>query len=195
MGKFVTYACKLPSCSVDLNDLEGSFKQIACRPCENQRGSADESERGVFSAPLKICFVDSHSCASCDLSRCQTPTDCAGGTTKDACGCCLTCARLANETCGGKFGLLGECDQGLVCLLKIQSGQPITGDEEGMCKEPQDACSTLHHYSGCNKVDMQCMCNTISTCEDPFFEHKTRLECEATLARLLVEESESAHKQ
>lgn len=74
------------------------------------------------------------SCGSCKLDECPDPGICRGSLTEDACGCCFQCARVENETCGGQFGLLGRCDEGLICYITPKHGNPITGHESGICK-------------------------------------------------------------
>ena len=74
-------------------------------------------------------------CSACaDKSSCPTVTRCAGGTVPDACGCCLECARVVNETCGGRYRSEGKCDRGLVCVITPRPGAVITGEEVGMCR-------------------------------------------------------------
>ena len=51
----------------------------------------------------------------------------------DACGCCLECARLINNTCGGQYQSEGRCDEGLVCVIEPVEGSIITGHEIGIC--------------------------------------------------------------
>lgn len=76
------------------------------------------------------------------LSQCDplTPCDrsvlakCAGGVVRDVCGCCDTCAKVENETCGGLHGLKGECDEGLICVFVNSKVYPPLGDEEGICQ-------------------------------------------------------------
>merc|ERR1712083_1277020 len=55
----------------------------------------------------------------CGTAPCQTPTCCDSGRyTKDACGCCLTCAQPEDGDCGGPFQTTGTCAAGLRCLRK-----------------------------------------------------------------------------
>ena len=82
---------------------------------------------------LSIITVETIICENCDLSKCDNLENCLGGHTPDPCGCCPQCARVVNETCGGQFGSLGTCDQGLTCVITPANGQPITGYEVGIC--------------------------------------------------------------
>jgi len=104
------------------------------------------SLRRVTSLTLIFCLVlasirpqvvvDAFKCGPCDIARtsCPTTIDCLGGTTPDSCGCCLECARVVNESCGGFFFLSGKCDQGLVCVIAPVNGALLTGEEVGVCR-------------------------------------------------------------
>ena len=84
-----------------------------------------------------FCFhlSSASSCLPCDPHSCQSVhRNCAGGLTTDACECCKVCAKVVNETCGGKYGLAGKCDEGLECLPSVEVGESITGHEEGICQ-------------------------------------------------------------
>ena len=72
-------------------------------------------------------------CGPCQPELCELPEDCPGGLGLDPCQCCLECARIVNQTCGGKHGFLGRCDSGLRCTIQPDNGQAITGHEEGIC--------------------------------------------------------------
>ena len=73
-------------------------------------------------------------CNTCDAAQCPRVDDCNWGTVMDMCQCCRICARSFNETCGGRFGMLGKCGPSLRCVVAINSGQPVTGHEVGVCK-------------------------------------------------------------
>lgn len=82
------------------------------------------------------CFitVETAVCGACQVDQCgPPPEDCPGGLAPDPCGCCPVCARGLNQTCGGQYGILGVCDQGLTCVITPANGQPITGHEIGLC--------------------------------------------------------------
>uniref|UniRef100_A0A224XBI2 Putative venom gland protein n=1 Tax=Megacormus gertschi TaxID=1843536 RepID=A0A224XBI2_9SCOR len=64
------------------------------------------------------------------------PTDCPLGITTDMCGCCSECYKVEGELCGGMWGMLGKCGEGLTCE-EIQQSNP--GDfydvyMDGVCK-------------------------------------------------------------
>jgi len=74
-------------------------------------------------------------CPGCrDKRDCPSVVDCPGGTVPDPCGCCLECARVANQTCGGRYRSEGKCDEGLVCVITPRPGAVITGEEVGVCR-------------------------------------------------------------
>jgi len=58
---------------------------------------------------------------------------CQGGTVRDECGCCRTCAKVEGESCGGPWNSYGSCDAGLECK------KDVTGDvfydyySDGIC--------------------------------------------------------------
>ncbi len=76
------------------------------------------------------------SCMICDPDQCKSfPEDqCHAGVTIDVCGCCRECAREANESCGGTFGILGKCGPGLKCFIAPKVGEAISEQEDGLCK-------------------------------------------------------------
>lgn len=79
--------------------------------------------------------VGALSCApGCDPFRCPVVEECFGGTVPDRCGCCLECARVVNETCGGLFGLEGTCDEDLFCEFTVTVGSKIPDGETGVCR-------------------------------------------------------------
>ncbi|XP_066559001.1 cysteine-rich motor neuron 1 protein [Amia ocellicauda] len=81
-------------------------------------------------------------CPPCERIHC-TPKralklQCKGGITTGICGCCPVCARMAGESCGGKWDYLGKCDQGLVCIYQVPSMEEASGELRGSCKEVLD---------------------------------------------------------
>ena len=61
--------------------------------------------------------VDSLSCVPCSEVKCPTPKNCKGGTVLGSCNCCLECAKVEGETCGGSWDMAGRCDSGLRCSI------------------------------------------------------------------------------
>lgn len=72
-------------------------------------------------------------CDICDRSRCP-PRDCPAGEVLDACLCCHVCARVVDQTCGGKFDIHGRCADNLVCRITPAVGTPVSEDHVGICK-------------------------------------------------------------
>lgn len=78
-------------------------------------------------------------CPPCERVHC-TPRralrlQCKGGLTTGICGCCPACARTAGESCGGTWGYLGKCDEGLVCVFQDPAEGTADTDRHGVCKE------------------------------------------------------------
>jgi Insulin-like growth factor binding protein len=73
-------------------------------------------------------------CTADDRSDCPSVADCRGGRVPDACDCCLECARVEDETCGGRYRTEGRCDEGLMCVITPMPGAVITGEEIGTCR-------------------------------------------------------------
>ncbi|XP_078452226.1 cysteine-rich motor neuron 1 protein isoform X1 [Lampetra fluviatilis] len=67
-----------------------------------------------LSAPVSVSAL---SCLPCERSRCEHNLRCPGHTVTAPCGCCEECARQLGEPCGGPFGIVGQCDLGLRCLV------------------------------------------------------------------------------
>ncbi|CAK9304987.1 unnamed protein product [Gordionus sp. m RMFG-2023] len=70
----------------------------------------------VYTAFTK--FVEALSCPCQSLTvKCDTPppVNCKGDTIGDACDCCLVCAKIKGEVCGGPFFTEGKCSRGLIC--------------------------------------------------------------------------------
>ena len=70
------------------------------------------------------------SCDICDRSKCTNITGCPGGMVLDVCHCCMECARVLHQTCGGIFGILGKCDRNLHCFIR----HPDSPKQDGICK-------------------------------------------------------------
>lgn len=56
------------------------------------------------------------SCPPCSKAFCIQPKNCKGGRVMDTCGCCLVCAKVESELCGGKWMIEGKCDKKLTCV-------------------------------------------------------------------------------
>ncbi|XP_059841600.1 cysteine-rich motor neuron 1 protein isoform X1 [Hypanus sabinus] len=116
-------------------------------------------------------------CLPCDESKCEEPRNCSGSILMGFCGCCATCAKQQNETCGGVYGVYGTCDLGLHCVIRPPfSGGSITGYEVGICQDENWEDDQLLGFepcnknpaTGCNIINGKCECDTIRTCSNPF---------------------------
>lgn len=77
--------------------------------------------------------VNGLACGHCNRKLCKYPTNCAGGLTYEAnCGCCLVCAKVLGETCGGEWGANGRCDKGLECY--VSPFAYAKGSSIGICR-------------------------------------------------------------
>ena len=87
---------------------------------------------------LILCLVvidraNALACGHCNRKLCDYPTNCAGGLTFEPnCGCCLVCAKVLGETCGGEWGSSGRCDKGLECYVS-EFGY-TKGSSIGICR-------------------------------------------------------------
>jgi len=61
--------------------------------------------------------VEALSCVSCHEQTCKPVEElgCKGGVVSGICGCCRTCAKVKDESCGGPWNMRGICDRGLTC--------------------------------------------------------------------------------
>ncbi|KAL7838725.1 hypothetical protein AOLI_G00271290 [Acnodon oligacanthus] len=71
------------------------------------------------------------SCLPCYTVACQEPL-CPGEKVLGPCNCCYECAKQKKESCGGPFGMDGQCDLGLKCVTR-----PHVMDDTGVCEEKQ----------------------------------------------------------
>lgn len=89
----------------------------------------------VYSAEGLSCYCRSSDCSEGAIERIKRR--CKGGIVADVCHCCVTCAKVEGETCGGMWDLEGTCDQGLDCkTLSEPSGYTMT---RGICVASQTA--------------------------------------------------------
>ncbi|XP_047665501.1 cysteine-rich motor neuron 1 protein-like isoform X1 [Tachysurus fulvidraco] len=59
-------------------------------------------------------------CVPCALLNGCPVLNCLGEKVLGMCGCCYMCAKQLGESCGGLYGSIGTCDQGLGCVLPLQ---------------------------------------------------------------------------
>lgn len=68
----------------------------------------------------------------------ESKLHCAGNLVKDACGCCYECAKQINESCGGIWGIHGECDVGLQCNYSYYIPLNQTAVDPGVCVKKRE---------------------------------------------------------
>ena len=79
-------------------------------------------------------------CPSCEEVHCPVRKpknlNCRGGITRGVCNCCLQCAKLQGESCGGVYNYLGSCDEGLFCDTSDVTARSddATRVGEGICR-------------------------------------------------------------
>ena len=62
-------------------------------------------------------------CPDCREIHCDDIAQvCEYGWTRDLCGCCWVCAKGPGSKCGGVYGYLGRCGNGLVCVPSNHDG-------------------------------------------------------------------------
>ncbi|EDV26322.1 uncharacterized protein TRIADDRAFT_54193 [Trichoplax adhaerens] len=88
-------------------------------------------------------------CPHCNRQKCKYPTNCPGGLTYEPyCGCCLVCAKVLGESCGGPWGSSGHCDKGLECY--ISPFAYTKGSSIGVCRHiPVSGYAAAPTFSTC----------------------------------------------
>jgi len=78
--------------------------------------------------------VEALSCAPCHLQKCRPVEElgCRGSVVSGICGCCSTCAKVKDESCGGPWDMAGRCDRGLTCYKTGSIRQQFQG--VGVCR-------------------------------------------------------------
>ena len=71
----------------------------------------------AFAVLAIVASSEGLSCLPCSEVTCDPlyRLGCKGGLTTDPCQCCVACAKLRGERCGGAFNVVGKCDCGLKC--------------------------------------------------------------------------------
>ncbi|KAL5007652.1 hypothetical protein ScPMuIL_016458 [Solemya velum] len=95
---------------------------------------------------VSTCGIYSLTC-NCDdgnlTAFCGPPPTCPGNTVLDACGCCVECAKVSGQACGGPWSTFGQCDRGLECYKANSSGSHIgAGGVYRPDREPIGVCLT-----------------------------------------------------
>lgn len=78
---------------------------------------------------------------------------CPGGTVYGVCGCCLQCAKLEGNECGGYRNMKGTCDEGLFCHVRKRR---VSKFSTGRCKRVEKR--------GVDELVIQTLGNQIAYC-------------------------------
>ena len=70
---------------------------------------------------------------NCPNVTCPNPGNCTSFT-RDSCGCCLICAKLDGESCGGLHGKAGFCANQLRCNVSEKRALAGKTRTVGVCK-------------------------------------------------------------
>ncbi|XP_014680369.1 PREDICTED: cysteine-rich motor neuron 1 protein-like isoform X2 [Priapulus caudatus] len=130
---------------------------------------------------FSVTGVSCLTCKKCITEECVPSVNCTGGTVRDPCKCCMECAKVEGESCGGLHGTLGECDKGLSCNREVKHGEAVSDvdSKDGICHlEQSGSCF------GCNiKNDERCYCaNTGCSENNPVaFKYKDYNSCKLAL--------------
>ncbi|XP_034156701.2 uncharacterized protein LOC113531215 isoform X2 [Pangasianodon hypophthalmus] len=116
------------------------------------------------------------SCVPCYLLSGCPELKCPGGKVIGLCGCCYVCAKQLDERCGGLYGLIGTCDQGLQCVLPPQEvNETVTIIHHvGVCqaKTTPGPEATIRPANG-HTTPSTPMAGILTTRGEDFTEHKT----------------------
>lgn len=124
-------------------------------------------------------------CAHVQCPYSSSRLQCSGGLVTDPCGCCMHCARLRGQSCGGVHWTQGYCDGGLTCS-QLTGFLPALPPQTGVCKVlpgfkvdrlADPFCPTK---TGCYVRLGTCDCESLQTCHH-VFSHPTYEDCYETL--------------
>ena len=77
-------------------------------------------------------------CPPCERLHCSpkkaSKLSCKGEITLGVCNCCPRCAKVAGESCGGKWNYLGRCETGFECVPDGAIGHDVHGTPTGVCR-------------------------------------------------------------
>ncbi|XP_078587589.1 insulin-like growth factor-binding protein-like 1 [Branchiostoma floridae x Branchiostoma japonicum] len=90
-------------------------------------------------------------CGECDRDACAKPDCGVEIRMPDECGCCEVCARLEDQTCGGKDWSEGRCASGYHCS--------VNPDEEGEERRGKCYCKYPYRVCGSDGNDYTTYCN------------------------------------
>lgn len=96
----------------------------------SQLALSEDKDRQRCSRNCTLCHKDSPNCPGI---TCSHPGNCTT-LTPDSCGCCLICAKLEGESCGGLYGAEGFCEKRLRC--SVSENRALSGKISaiGVCK-------------------------------------------------------------
>ena len=79
------------------------------------------------------------------------------------CGCCPTCAKAENESCGGEWGLEGTCAPGFYCRGEMYDGFP----RDGICTKIEHEGQYQTHWERSDNPEWH---KSVPTCDNPTYE-------------------------
>ncbi|XP_077988553.1 cysteine-rich motor neuron 1 protein-like [Glandiceps talaboti] len=156
----------------------------------------------VLLAQLATCQdkgkLDDLNCPPCERIHCKPKKAnrlirnkvCKGSITTGICDCCPVCAKVAGESCGGKWGSSGKCDAGLECVKPVNPNiQPayynpqvgvcrprtdIVSDDPSLCKpkctpefcqkNPRAICSAIDNHDQKQECQGHCQHTSCRAC-------------------------------
>nr|CAB3233820.1 cysteine-rich motor neuron 1 protein [Phallusia mammillata] len=126
-------------------------------------------------------------CNRCNQSACPE-LKCKGGVILDPCQCCYMCAKQENETCGGMYEVYGQCDMKLSCVIRLNPGGEVTGNEMGTCRPALNSLGDTEmckqtEYNGCNIEGHDCNCDRQTACSNPY-QYQNVHQCNLNLAKI-----------
>lgn len=95
--------------------------------------SEDKRDRQHCAATCPACYKNNPK-LNCRNVTCSNPGNCTIFT-RDSCGCCLICAKLEGQTCGGLYGKEGFCASGKL-RCNVSENRALAGkiSTVGVCK-------------------------------------------------------------
>ena len=96
----------------------------------SQLALSEDKDREHCSPTCSVCYEHNPTCPN---STCSYPGNCTI-LTRDSCGCCLVCAKLEGESCGGLYGKAGFCANSLRCTVSEKKALAGKISTVGVCK-------------------------------------------------------------
>ncbi|XP_068596050.1 IGFBP domain-containing protein [Brachionichthys hirsutus] len=116
-------------------------------------------------------------CPPCEQVHCSARRAlmlrCRGGVTTGVCGCCPACARVEGESCGGAWGYLGKCAEGLLCVYPDPEAAGPDAENKGVCRAVTESVHPERCHPDCTRE--YCQANPSAICSARFvaLEKKT----------------------